>query len=79
MELEEEETEDATAEPERPLVVKPGPRFSPDFTSIVSKLRQSMSEVDQDMTSLENNYDAFLKRQSPPVTSEQNSTREAST
>jgi hypothetical protein len=78
-EMEEAETEDATAEPERPFVVTPGPRFSPDFTSIVSKLRQSMSEVDQDMTSLEKNYDAFLKRQSPPVTSEQNSTLEAST
>ena len=68
--VEEEEGEDeqgARAHAlQKPTPVEPGDRISPHFTSIMNRLRQSMSEIDKDMGSLENTYDEFLKENPPP-------------
>jgi hypothetical protein len=72
------ETEEAETE-EEPFVIPPGPRIPSDYTAFAEKLRKSMRETDRDLSSLEDSYDAFLKRHPPPVKPVQNSTLEAST
>jgi hypothetical protein len=72
-EMEEAETE------EEPFVIPPGPRLPFRYTAFAEKLRKSMRETDRDLSSLEDSYDAFLKRHSPPLKPAQNPTLEAST
>ena len=48
-----------------PVNTEPGERISSDYIKIITDIRQSMAEIDRDVSSLEENYDAFLERQLP--------------
>ena len=63
-----------------PPTVEPGERITPAFANIMERLRESMKEIDRDVLSLENNYDEFLEKKSPPsaLPTTPNSTQEAS-
>ena len=61
---------------------RPQQRISHDFANVMKQLRASMQEIDNDIISLEKNYDKFLESrssQSPHPTTQNSTTKEAST
>ena len=49
-----------------PVNTEPGERISSDYVKIITDIRRSMAEIDKDVSSLEESYDALLERQ-PPI------------
>ena len=52
-----------TEEVDIPVTTRPQDKAKANYMKIVNHLRQSMSEIDKDVSSLENDYDAFLQKQ----------------
>lgn len=77
-----ETTDLAPEQMDEPAVTHTQDKVTADYVRIMSQLRESMKEIDKDVSSLENDYDAFLQRQqnkqSPPITPSQPSSQEAS-
>jgi hypothetical protein len=71
--------EDDTMFTDGPLVVEPGEKISSEYTKIFNQLRKSMSDVDRDLSSLEDNYDTFLKHHASetPIIPSQTPSQEA--
>jgi hypothetical protein len=61
-----------------PVHMEPGESISPEYVKIITEIQRSMAEIDKDVSSLEESYDAMLERQ-PQIPSSQASTQEKST
>ena len=76
------EMTDMTPEVDQLVGTRPKDPVTANYIKIVHRLRESMKEIDEDVSSLENDYDAFLNKQqvqqAPPSSSSQTSSQEAS-
>ena len=60
-----------------PIQSEPVEKTSPEYVNIMKQIRQSMAEIDKDVSSLEESYDAILEHQKqPPLPPSQNSTQQ---
>jgi hypothetical protein len=75
-----EEAVQEDQEAESPIIVQPGEKISAEYLRIMTEMRKSMKEMDKEVSELEDSYDAFLDRQSPPsnIISPQNPSQGAS-
>ena len=46
----------------------PGEPFSAEYTQVMERMRKSMADLDKDVSSLEESYDAFIAKHPPPPT-----------
>jgi len=72
---------DTTPEVDQLVGTRPKDPVTANYIKIVHRLRESMKEIDEDVSSLENDYDAFLHKQqvqAPPSSSSQTPSQEAS-